>query len=123
VNDVARYPEFLPYCAGAAIEPVSGDELRATVKIERGLFRSEFTTLNKLIPVEEIQMRLVSGPFQRLYGVWRFAGIGDRGARISFHVDFEFASGVIAAAFGKIFSELCEKIVDAFVKRAREVYG
>jgi ribosome-associated toxin RatA of RatAB toxin-antitoxin module len=123
VNDVARYPEFLPYCSGAVVEPVSADELRATVKIQRGLFRSEFTTLNKLTPSQEIQMQFVAGPFKRLHGTWRFLPIGEHGARISFHVDFEFDSGVIAVAFGRVFSALCEKIVDAFVRRARAVYG
>ncbi len=36
VNDVARYPEFLPWCVGARIEQLSENESLASVKVAKG---------------------------------------------------------------------------------------
>ena len=48
VNDVARYPEFLPWCMGARVEDVSAVERIAALKVARGVLQTEFTTRNTL---------------------------------------------------------------------------
>src|SRR6202043_3662178 len=48
VNDVGRYPEFLPWCTGARVEYRSDTERVASVKVARGFLRMEFTTRNTL---------------------------------------------------------------------------
>ncbi|MDE2304237.1 MAG: type II toxin-antitoxin system RatA family toxin [Gammaproteobacteria bacterium] len=121
VNDVDRYPEFLPWCTAAHVEPAGVAEVMASISIARGLLRTEFTTRNALRPGAEITMRLVRGPFRRLQGHWRFES-GSAGSRVSFRVDFEFKSVLTAAAMNPVFEALCGTIVDAFVARARQVY-
>ncbi len=123
VNDVARYPEFLPWCIGAAVEDVAADERLASLKVARGVLKTHFTTRNRLMPEREILMDLVDGPFRNLAGRWRFESIGERGSRVSFRVEFEFKNPLTAAAFNAIFESLCGTIVDAFVKRARKIYA
>lgn len=123
VADVARYPEFLPWCSGAGVEVVSDVEQLATVKISRGLIRSEFTTRNTANPGVNILMRLVRGPFSDLTGEWRFDAIGERGSRVHFRVEFDYKNRALAAAFGSAFEALCGTLVDAFVQRARSIYG
>ncbi len=123
VNDVARYPEFLPWCAAARVQQSGSDELVASLKIERGVMRTEFTTRNRLQQDSEIMMNLVDGPFRNLSGQWRFSPIGDRGSRVSFRVEFEFSNPLTAAAFNAVFESLCGTIVDAFVARARQTYA
>ncbi len=123
VNDVARYPEFLPWCSGARVEDVAADERVASVSVSRGVLRTEFTTRNRLQPDAEILMNLVDGPFRSLTGRWRFDAIGDRGSRVSFRVEFEFKNPLTAAAFNSAFETLCGTIVDAFVQRARSIYS
>ena len=76
VNDVARYPEFLPWCVGARIVDSSEGERLASVRIARGVLRAEFTTRNTLQRDAQILMQLVEGPFKHLQGLWRFAAIG-----------------------------------------------
>jgi ribosome-associated toxin RatA of RatAB toxin-antitoxin module len=122
VDDVARYPEFLPWCVGARVEPVSATERLAAVRIERGLMRTEFTTRNTLTPDAQILMRLVDGPFRSLSGEWRFDAIGERGSRVHFRMEFEFKNRLTAAAFNAIFESVCGTIVDAFVLRAQQIY-
>jgi ribosome-associated toxin RatA of RatAB toxin-antitoxin module len=123
VNDVPRYPEFLPWCVGVRVEDVSATERIAMLKIAHGVLQTEFTTRNKLAPDSQIDMRLTHGPFRDLTGAWRFDAIGERGCRVHFKVEFEFKNRLTSAAFNAVFEALCSSIVDAFVVRAKTVYG
>jgi ribosome-associated toxin RatA of RatAB toxin-antitoxin module len=123
VNDVGRYPEFLPWCTGARVEEISATERLASINVSRGVLRTAFTTRNTLQKDVNILMRLVDGPFRSLLGEWRFDAIGERGSRVTFRVEFEFKSRLTAAAFGAAFEALCGTIVDAFAARAQKIYG
>ena len=123
VNDVPRYPEFLPWCVGVRVDDVSATERIATLKIAHGVLQTEFTTRNTLTPDALIDMRLTHGPFRDLTGAWRFEPIGDKGSRVNFKVEFEFKNRLTSAAFNAVFETLCGSIVDAFAKRAKKVYG
>ena len=73
VNDIARYPEFLPWCVGARVEEVSPLERIATLQVARGVLQTEFTTRNTLTQDALIHMQLLHGPFRDLIGEWKFA--------------------------------------------------
>jgi ribosome-associated toxin RatA of RatAB toxin-antitoxin module len=122
VNDVARYPEFLPWCVSAQVEELSATERLAAVKVAKGVVHLEFTTRNILRPDAEILMELAQGPFSRLAGRWNFDALGERGSRVLFKLDFEFKSRMMAVAFNPMFLAVCDSIVDAFVLRAQSVY-
>ncbi len=122
VNDVGHYPDFLPWCAGARVDEESETERVASVKVARGVLRTEFTTRNTLTRDSRILMHLVDGPFRDLIGEWRFDAIGERGSRVSFRVEFEFKNRLTAAAMGAAFETVCSTIVDAFVARAHKIY-
>ena len=123
VNDVARYPEFLLWCAAARVEDVSATERVASLKIARGVLQTEFTTRNTLRQDAHIHMQLLHGPFRNLTGEWRFDAIGNRGSRVQFRVEFEFKNRLTATAFNSVFEALCGTIVDAFVVRAQSIYS
>jgi ribosome-associated toxin RatA of RatAB toxin-antitoxin module len=122
VNDVARYPEFLPWCVAARVEDISATERVASLKIARGVLRTEFTTRNTLRQDAQIQLQLLHGPFRDLTGEWRFDAIGSRGSRVQFRVEFEFKNRLTASAFNAVFEALCGTIIDAFVVRAQSIY-
>jgi coenzyme Q-binding protein COQ10 len=69
-----------------------------------------------------INVRYENGPFRYLRNQWRFAPDA-RGARVDFYVDFEFRSRLLQAAIGVVFNEAVRRMVNAFHKRARDVYG
>jgi ribosome-associated toxin RatA of RatAB toxin-antitoxin module len=123
VNDVGKYPEFLPWCTGAHVQDISATERVATLKVSRGVLQAEFTTRNLLAADSQIHMQLLHGPFREFSGLWRFAAIGARGARVQFRVEFEFKNRLTATAFNSVFETLCGTIVDAFVARAQKIYG
>jgi ribosome-associated toxin RatA of RatAB toxin-antitoxin module len=122
VNDVGRYPEFLPWCTGARVADESDTRRLASLRIARGVLRTEFTTRNTLVKDSQILMHLVDGPFRNLAGEWRFDAIGERGSRVRFRVEFEFKNRLTAVAMSAAFEALCSSIVDAFVTRAQKVY-
>jgi ribosome-associated toxin RatA of RatAB toxin-antitoxin module len=122
VNDVGRYPEFLPWCVAARVEDISATERVASLKIARGVLRTEFTTRNTLLQDAQIHLQLMHGPFRDLTGEWRFDPIGNRGSRVQFRVEFEFKNRLSASAFNAVFEALCGTIIDAFVERAQSIY-
>ena len=122
VNDVGRYPEFLPWCTGARVADESDTQRLASLRIARGVLRTEFSTRNTLVKDSQILMHLVDGPFRNLAGEWRFDAIGERGSRVRFRVEFEFKNRLTAVAMSAAFEALCSSIVDAFVTRAQQVY-
>jgi ribosome-associated toxin RatA of RatAB toxin-antitoxin module len=123
VDDVPRYPEFLPGCVGSRMQSVSPSERLAELKIARGGINLDFTTRNTVTPDSAILMELVEGPFNHLTGRWNFDAIGDKGSRVSFKVDFEFKNRLLGLALNSVFESVCDKIVDAFVVRAQQIYG
>jgi ribosome-associated toxin RatA of RatAB toxin-antitoxin module len=123
VADIPRYGEFLPWCHSSNVQPESDRTVRATIEIVRGRVRKSFTTQNVMVPVESIAMHLLDGPFKSLEGRWRFEQLGDVGCKVSLDMEFEFSNALMKALVGPAFNEIANSLVDAFCKRATEVYG
>jgi ribosome-associated toxin RatA of RatAB toxin-antitoxin module len=68
-------------------------------------------------------MEFVEGPFKALVGRWTFEPIADRGTKVSLTVDFEFSNPMMNLLAARSFEKSCGQLVDAFVSRARAVYG
>ena len=71
-------------------------------------------------------MQLVNGPFSRLDGQWRFVPIGDgtqRACRVELELHYGFDNATLGRLVGPVFDRIAGSLVDAFVKRANQVYG
>ena len=123
VDDIERYPEFLPWCGSARVLERAEDTVKASIEIAKGSVRKSFTTLNRLQPGKMIEMRLVEGPFRRLEGFWRFDPLGGSGCKVRLDLEFEFASRMMSLVIGPVFNQIANTLVDAFHQRAVEVYG
>lgn len=123
VNDVRSYPEFLPGCVATQIINENGDVITASVNVSKAGISKTFTTENLCVTNKKIEMKLIDGPFKRLFGDWHFLELDDYACKISLELDFEFSSKVVEMAFGKIFKDLSNNMVDAFTQRAKLVYG
>jgi ribosome-associated toxin RatA of RatAB toxin-antitoxin module len=120
VNDIERYPEFLPWCTAARVDSRKEGEVVATLTIKRGPLHAEFTTRNLLEPDQRVLMQFVSGPFRVLEGLWTFTALGELGCRVELEMRFEFANRVAGTLFEPLFENTAASLVDAFVKRARD---
>jgi ribosome-associated toxin RatA of RatAB toxin-antitoxin module len=68
-------------------------------------------------------MSLVEGPFDHLEGRWDFTPIRSAGTRADLHVRFATHGLIGAIALGPAFEGACNHLVDAFARRARQVFG
>lgn len=123
VEAIEDYPSFLPWCAGAEVHERHTGRTRATVTASLGAVKQSFTTDNHNRPGEGIKMRLVAGPFRRFAGEWRFEPLGERASRIEFTLQYEFASRALGRLLAPLFDRIADSMVDAFVRRAEEVYA
>lgn len=122
VNDVRRYPEFLPWCEAAECLQESPLAVTARLTVAKGPLRYTFTTDNRLTPSARIEMCLVDGPFRRLHGVWGFRD-NPLGSVVSLDLEFEFASRVLAATLSPLFKVITGTLVSSFRQRAEALYG
>ena len=121
-----RYPEFLPWCDRAQVLEHSEAGMTAEVGIALGGIRQTFVTRNVHELGERVQMHLVKGPFSKLEGDWRFLPVGDgtqRACKVELQLNYGFSSAALAALVGPVFDRIAATMVDAFVKRAEQVYG
>lgn len=122
VADVDRYPQFLPWCAAARVRSHTEQELLADLTIGFGPFRESFTSRVTLDRPHRVVVTYENGPFRYLNNTWSFEP-EPRGCQVKFFVDFEFRSRILQAAIGVVFNEAVRRMVNAFLKRARDVYG
>ncbi len=124
VNDVEAYPRFLPWCRGSRIISKNEDVICASLDIAKGGIHHEFSTRNVLDQGNSIRIELIDGPFRHLEGHWQFKPIGDnQGCRVQLDMDFEFSTRLLDLALGPVFTQISGSLVDAFCKRAQEIYG
>ena len=130
VTDVAHYADFLPWCDHAKVLEQDGTSMTAEVGIAFGGMRKAFVTRNTHSDMEgggkQVSMRLVKGPFSRLEGNWRFHPVGDgsqRACKVELQLDYGFESGAVGAIIGPVFDRIAGSMVDAFIKRAEQIYG
>ena len=123
VDDISAYSQFLPWCRTSRELSRSDDEVRASIEISHSGLHKSFTTVNRLQYGKMIEMRLVEGPFKHLEGYWRFDGLGGEGCRVSLDMEFEFSNRLLGITVGPLFTQIANSLVDAFIKRAKEIHG
>ena len=123
INDVLSYPQFLPGCSDSKIISQNSDNMTAALLVNKGGIKKWFTTENTLIKNSAIEMSLVDGPFKFLKGGWKLQALSADACQIELKLDYEFSSKMFDLAFGKVFNQLANNMVQAFTARAKVVYG
>ena len=123
VADIARYPEFLPWCKGARILKREGNLVTADLIIGYKMFQEKFTSRVTLDPPRRISVEYLSGPLSSLKNEWGFRPNGKGGCDLSFDVEFDFRSRVLGGMMEMFFEKAISKMAEAFEKRAYELYG
>lgn len=150
VNDVRRYPEFVPWVPATRVFDESDTSIHAALDITKAGVTMSVATRNTMVPGERIDLHLADGPLRTLEGTWLFVPIleraapeipgarrpepvpGDeratpepriRGCRVELDVRFEFGNAALTMVFGPMFEASWDSLVDAFVARARDLHG
>lgn len=123
VADIEKYPGFLPWCRKACVRAPGEDTVEASLEIGRGPIRKTFTTRNVMTRDTRIDIGLVDGPFKRLQGCWKFIALdGGAGCRIVLDLEYELSNALLRRTLGPLFNEITNSMVDAFCRRAHELY-
>lgn len=123
VERVEDYPLFLPWCGGTDVKRLDGGVVVAAVRIDYRGLKQSFTTENTHQAPQLISMKLKEGPFSHLEGCWRFIPLNETACKIEFKLHYLFSSKILEKLVSPVFDYIANSFVDAFVKRAEEIYG
>jgi coenzyme Q-binding protein COQ10 len=127
VADVAKYPEFLPWCTGARVRDKqateTGHSMVADLMIGFKMVRERFTSRVDVNRQErKIDVEYIQGPFKHLKNHWTFTPTPAGTCQIDFYLEFEFSSVVLQKLIGVLFHEAVRRMVAAFEARAYQLY-
>jgi ribosome-associated toxin RatA of RatAB toxin-antitoxin module len=129
VVDIPSYPQFLPWCEKAEVLTRDDTGMTAKLHLAYGGLRHAFTTRNEHVAERSVTVSLVDGPFSVLDGSWRFVPLALPGAdsvpacKVEFDLRYAFSSRPLELVVSPVFDKVANTFVDAFVKRAAQVYG
>jgi len=123
VDRVEDYPDFLPWCGGTELKWRDETSTVATIHIAYMGIRQSFTTENTKTHLREMRIRLQDGPFAELEGDWLFIPLGDEACKVEFRLQYVFSSRMLETVLAPVFGHIANTFVDAFVRRADEVYA
>ncbi|MDE2400974.1 MAG: type II toxin-antitoxin system RatA family toxin [Burkholderiales bacterium] len=129
VTAIEDYSKFMPWCDRAEVVQQHDDGVTARLHIAFAGVHHAFTTRNVNVPDREVRMTLVDGPFSKLEGFWRFTPLQKPGAsdeaacKVEFCLSYAFSSRPLSMVISPVFDRIANTFMEAFVKRAEQVYG
>ncbi len=119
INDLERYPVFLPGCRAVTILEKTDNTMTATLTVGKGPIEHQFTTYNTLTKPYQTKMQLIKGPFKSLHGLWLLQP-QDGGCLVSFQLDVVFKNFLIDATLKPLIFELADTMMNQFTAQAEE---
>lgn len=122
ISDVAKYPEFLPWCKTTNIYNKSNDAFYSDMEIGFKLINEKFTSKVTLVEEYKVFSEAISGPFKKMNNIWEIISISGNECEINLTIEFEFKSFILQNIIGKLFEKASKKMITAFEERANELY-
>ncbi|MDR3212946.1 MAG: type II toxin-antitoxin system RatA family toxin [Azoarcus sp.] len=123
VDRCEDYSLFLPWCGGADLVVRNDEITAATLHINYHGIKAHFSTENRKRYPTEMLIRLTDGPFSHFDGSWRFTPLGEVACKVEFDIHYAFSNRLLEKVLGPVFNHIANTFVEAFVKRAGQVYG
>ncbi len=129
VAHIESYPQFLPWCQKAEILSRGDHSVTAKLYLSYAGVKQSFTTHNRYESGKTLDVALVDGPFSDLHGLWKFHALQGLGqapgsaCKIEFDLRYQFSHRSLELLVSPVFDRIANTFVDAFVKRAENVYG
>ena len=127
VLDIEKYPLFIPFCLDSKVyeKKEKGDLILmiADLTIGKGPLKDTYKSNIKFNKKEDsIYVNNLDGPLKHLENKWHFKEENNF-TEVSFDVDFELKNYFLNIIMTKSFQFGLDKIVDAFQKRAEELFN
>ena len=125
VLDVAKYPDFLPWCVATRVkskDAADTGQMVADMAVGFKMLQERYTSRITFEAPRHIHVTDIGGPFKHLETDWVFSAQAD-GCVVDFNIDFAFSSSLLERVMGGVFTDAAHKMMQAFVTRAESVYG
>lgn len=122
IEQVERYPEFLPWCTRTELVERTDATVAATVEVGFRDLHVRVTTRNEKRRPDWMAIHMQDGSFRQFFGEWTLRPLGTLGCRIDFSLRYELALHTEKLA-GPLIDRAANQMVDAFVRRAETVYS
>ncbi len=127
VGEVDRYPEFVPWISAmrtwnSRTDPEGVSWIDAEAKVGFSFLKERFSTRVRRDPTaRQIDVGLISGPFDKLRNRWVFRE-DPAGSRVEFDIDFAFKSRLLDGLLAQNFEHAVERLMRCFEERAQALY-
>lgn len=118
INDIDRYPEFLPWCTKTEVLNKTKNTLTGKIYISKSLMKWDFTTNNIIDKNKTITLMLVDGPFEMLDGQWSFTSLDKNNTRVCLKINYKFKNLIIELSIEPIFKTIMNSILNSFIEQA-----
>ena len=126
VLDIEKYPDFVPWCLNGKVHSINKKgniiEIIADLTIGKSFLKEKyksFIVYNRKL--DSIVVTNIKGPLKNLKNKWFFYQVG-KNSEIEFHIDFELKNKILNVLIIKSFDFVLKKIVEAFEKRAIDLF-
>lgn len=123
ICDIEKYPEFLPWCKNSNIYNKKDNEFYSDITVGFNLVNETFTSKVIVDYPQRVISTATSGPFQTMINKWSIKPLGKKKCHVSLKIEYEFKSIILKNLIGKFFEQATEKMITAFEKRAKYIYG
>jgi len=123
VNDVEKYPDFLPWCKAVHVKSRDKKKVKATVNIAKSSYQQSFASLLRLQKDKAVEMHLLEGPFDKFKVSWVFEPVSDTQSKVIFDLDYKFSSRIVGMVAGKAIADIAETLLGFVCQRADAIYG
>lgn len=123
VIDVEAYPLFLPWCLSSKIISKKNDSnFDALLTVGYKAIDENYTSRIEASFPSNIKSCAISGPFKSLDSNWSFSNINKNSCKVEFKIEYEFKSFFLDKIMGGLFKKATLKMLEAFEKRAYDLY-
>lgn len=120
VDTVENYPQFLPWCGSTQIIERDNNKTIASIEINFKGIRQTFTTENTKKQNQEMNIKLVNGPFKSLSGQWMFKNLDKDSCQIELKLEYEFSNVILEKLISPVFNMIANTFIDEFIKEANK---
>ncbi len=129
--DVERYPEFIKLIHGARISrrerhPEGLQTCRSEIDVvydKLGIHQTLISDVTLNSAALTIRSLSNQKPMKHLDSRWVFRALPEGGSAVDYNVEYELSNRVLQFVMNKSFDYAMHKVVEAFEKRARVLYG
>ena len=124
INNIEKYPNFLPWCTKTEVEHESENIINGKIFISKSFVKWNFSTKNTIEKNKSINLSLIDGPFEELYGEWSFTQIDKNNTKVSLEINYKFKNSLIELSIEPIFTSIMNSILQSFISQAfKEKYN